>query len=213
MSSMREDGERRALADKMLRRLARNESWMPRAERVMEGGRGINAVWGSDSMKFIVTASAHGVLCVRDYPSMNLLYVACPLVSITTVGGTPDGHVLAYGMRSGDVEIRDLRFVRIKGHETTDAVKTLRHEGKVCSLWVEPTNEYIIVCSSLASGSHGPMGKVVIWRCPDAAAKKQCVSADPYSALDWEKMCEWDRPGLNSRFTGQHYMSGQVHCH
>ena len=202
--------ERRGLKGKLQHHLARREDWMPRAERVMEGGRGINAIWGSDSMRIIVTASAHGVLCVRDYPSMILLHVVFANTAMTTVGGTPDGSMLAYGMRSGDVEVRDLRFVRIKGHETTDQVQTLQHQGKVCSLWVEPNNEHIIVCSSTTTASHGPMGKVVIWRCPGAASMREStvISSQPYSALDWEKMCEWDRPGLNSRFTGQHYMSG-----
>ena len=126
--------------------LARKESWMPLVQRVvMQGGYATNAIWGCDRENFIAVGGANGMILLRDYPSMNLLNGFICESAVNAVGGSRDGSLLAYGLRNGNVELRDVRFLRSSHDKTIEHVQTLSHDGKVCAIWVSPDIQHIVV--------------------------------------------------------------------
>ena len=186
--------------------LARRESWMPLVQRVvMQGGYATNAVWGCDRQNFIAVGGANGMILLRDYPSMSLLNGFICESAVNAVGGSRDGSLLAYGLRNGNVELRDVRYMRSREDKTIEHVQTLRHDGKVCAVWVSPDSQHIVVAWS---------GSVTIWKNPTGRATFGGADMEtPPIAAAWERMAEWEKRDMNSRFMGQHALSGAESDH
>ena len=187
-------------------KLARKESWMPLVQRVvMQGGYATNAVWGCDRQNFIAVGGANGMILLRDYPSMSLLNGFICESSVNAVGGSQDGSLLAYGLRNGNVELRDVRHLRSSQDKTIERVQTLRHDGKVCAVWVSPDTKHIVVAWN---------GFVTVWK--NAAGQTTSGGAERETApvaAAWERMAEWEKGDMNSRFMGQHALSGAESDH
>ena len=87
---------------------------MPLVQRVvMQGGYATNAVWGCDRQNFIAVGGANGMILLRDYPSMSLLNGFICESAVNAVGGSRDGSLLAYGLRNGNVELRDVTQLNV----------------------------------------------------------------------------------------------------
>lgn len=70
--------------------------------------------------------------------------------------------------------------------------------AQVAALWVSPTAEHLVVAWK---------GHITIWCNADYTQESKPL-ASYCSNSCWTKMIEWERPDVDSRFRGQHFLSG-----
>ena len=189
--------------------LRRSESWMPKASvQLVRGGYAINAVWGCDAGDFLVSAGANGIVMIRDYPSMVVLRGFFFNCGVNALAGSTDGTVIACGLRSGVVEIFDISALRDPEQEGPPP-ETLSHGGSVCALWMSPDKARLVVAWK---GHLTFWGRQLNTSTSPSGANRKATGAPRRmnfpAGHEWQKLLEIDRPDYNSRFMGQHCLSG-----
>ena len=69
---------------------------------------------------------------------------------------------------------------------------------QIAALWVSPTSEHLVVAWK---------GHITIWHNAVPDERRLPFNSDSPSS-SWAKIIEWERPDVDSRFRGQHFLSG-----
>ena len=196
----------------LMAKLKRSEAWMPKATTTTShGSYAINAVWGSEVGGYVACGGANGIVMIRDYPGMKVLHLMYPGTGVNALAGSADGRLLVIGMRSGEVQVCDVSSLRAEGADPFPTQKLL-HDGNVCALWIDADKSRIVVLSN---------GQLTIWGRqmdttdpgvdhPKVSSRHTHAQTKMPHSTDWEKLMQVVRPDINSRFMGQHFISGAV---
>ena len=85
--------------------LKRNEAWRPKMKHVIKTKA--TAIWGNGSAGYIA-CGVGSCITVRDIDSMKIRHSFSCDAAVHAISGSFDGRILVYGLRSGEVVMRDM---------------------------------------------------------------------------------------------------------
>jgi WD40 repeat protein len=178
--------------------LQRSQTWRPNVTLEHQNTT-LNAVWGSQAGQYLACGGAAGVVVYNLLDLTRRRYSFATDSVVKAITGSGKGRVLAYGLKSGDVVMRDMSAAG-RLIETVPARK-----GKIFALWLAEDGCSLVVCFD---------GCVETWVRPefsvsaDAATGRSRPSAPGLPSGCWHKLRSWENKAMNSRFLGQHSLCG-----
>ena len=198
-----------------------DEYWRPKMKYIKNLNTKTTTVWGSGEAGYLACGTS-ACVTIRKLSSMKILQSFSCNAVVNAICGTEDGNILCYGLKSGEVIIRDMR-------QNGNLLKTVpKSDGRIVALWLSPDATNLVVCS---------VGRVVVWgknsqalgrsrslltraiveanslpgqvstflgsftkRQPEASKTGNITQ----SHLDWIKLYESEDTSMNSRWLGQH---------
>jgi len=159
--------------------LARRDTWRREVQHVKNHPTTLNAVWGSQSD--FVAVGAGACVNVHDLGTMKIRHFFSCDATVNAISGSEAKNVLVYGLRSGEVVIRDMN----NAGRLLQTVPT--RERKIFAMWLSPEANFLVVCSD---------GFIESW------------AKDHTETDTWEALHVWPNKSMNSRFLGQHCLAG-----
>ena len=91
--------------------LHRSEAWRPSTHFLKSHSATMNAVWGSQVGNYFACGGTAcvSVLDLAPAPAIKIRHSFSTDSVVKAIHGTADGRILAYGLKSGEVVIRDMR--------------------------------------------------------------------------------------------------------
>ena len=164
--------------------LHRSEAWRPSTHFLKSHSATMNAVWGSQVGNYFACGGTAcvSVLDLAPAPAIKIRHSFSTDSVVKAIHGTADGRILAYGLKSGEVVIRDMR----EGGRLMESVPA--RKGKIFAL-----------CLSEREGEREHSCTLSLVVCYDGWVETW-VKQDGVPSESWRMMCCREDKAMNSRF-------------